>query len=228
MTIWRRLAQVQVLPAPIAIRPIDDFNGSASIGHIDVALDRQDGARWVPMNVQAIRTASGLIAYPGLGKVGDPATAPIERYRVRLVDPDEHRVYQPAYRYTLDGLEFDVSPWNDSVPPAVVPDRPETVFLYPGTNYPFPHSVAVLRGRTIDAGGAPLADARIATGLDHVLSDERGAFSLPIRLPIRLARPLPVNPFVIVIAEHARTGVGATVLIALPAGLAVGIELQLV
>ena len=221
MTIWRRLAQVQVLPAPIAIRPIDDFNSSAPIGRIDVALDRQDGARWVPTDVKATRTSSGVIAYPGLGKVGDPVAAPVERYRVRLIDPDERLVYQPAYQFTLDGLEFDVSPWNDTVPPAVTPDRPETVFLWPGTNYPFPHSVAVLRGRTFDAGGAPLPDARIATGLDHVLSDERGAFGLPVRLTAPA-------PSIMVIAEHARTGVSASTLVALPAGLAIGIELQLV
>jgi hypothetical protein len=221
MTAWRRLAGARVLYAPIALRLIDDFSGAAPFGPVGAALDVQDGARWVPTGIEAVRTASGIVAYPGLGRVQNVAAAPIVRYRVRLTDDEERIVYRPAYRFSLDGLEFDVSPWNDTQPPAAAPDRPEAVFLWPGTNYPFARAIPVLRGRTIDGGGAPLADARIATGTDRVLSDERGAFSLPVRLTAPA-------PSIMVVAEHARTGVSTSATVPLPAGLASAIELQLV
>jgi hypothetical protein len=221
MTAWRRLAGARVLYAPIALRLVDDFSGAAPIAPIGAALDVQNGTRWVPTGIEAVRTASGIIAYPGLGRVQNPATAPTVRYRVRLTDDEERLVYRPAYRFSLDGLESVVSPWNDTQPPAAAPDHPETVFLWPGANYPFARAIPVLRGRTIDGGGMPLADARIATGTDRVLSDERGAFSLPVRLTAPAAS-------IIVVAEHVRTGVSASATVPLPTGLATAIELQLV
>jgi len=221
MTAWRRLAGARVLYAPIALRLIDDFSGAAPFRPLGAALDVMDGARWAPTGIKAIRTVSGIIAYPGLGRVQNVAAAPTVRHRVRLTDDDECMLYRPAYRFSLDGLEFDVSPWNDTQPPAILPGGPEAVFLWPGTNYPFARAIAVLRGRTIDGGGAPLADARISSGTDRVLSDERGAFSLPVRLTAPAAS-------ITVLAEHARTGVSASATVPLPAGLASAIELQLV
>lgn len=206
---------------PIALRLVDDFTGSAPFATIGAALDLQDGADWAATGIEAVCAASGIIAYPGLGRVKDPATAPTLRYRVRLTDDNGRLIYRPAYRFSLDGLEFDVSPWNDSQPPAAVPDQPETVFLWPGTKYPFAREIPVLRGRTIDGGGSPLADARVETGTERVLSDERGAFSLPIRLTAPAAS-------IMVVAEHVRTGLSASANIPLPAGLANAIELQLV
>jgi hypothetical protein len=221
MTVWRRLPGARVLHAPIALRLVDDFAGTAPFGRVGAALDVEDGARWVPTDIEAVRTISGIIAYPGLGRAQNPATAPAVRYRVRLTDDEERLIYRPAYRYTLDGLEFDVSPWNDTQPPAVSPAQPETVFLWPGANYPFARAILILHGRTIDGGGAPLADARVAAGIDHVLSDERGVFSLPIRLTAPAAS-------IMVLADHARTGVSASANVPLPTGLASAIELQLV
>lgn len=220
MSDWRRLGGAHVLYAPIALRLVDDFSGTAPFARIGTALERQDGPRWVATDIEAVRTVSGMIAYPGLGRTPNPALAPAERYRVRLTDEEDRLYYRPAYRYALDGLEFAVSPWNDTQPPAATPNRPEAVFLWPGTNYPFPHAVPVLRGRTIDAVGTPLADARVATGTDHVLSDERGAFSLPVRLTAPA-------PSIMVVAEHARTGVSVSVTIPLPGGLVSAAELQL-
>jgi hypothetical protein len=210
-----------MLYAPIALRLVDDFSGTGPFSRIGTALERQDGTRWIPTNIAPVRTLSGIIAYPGLGRAMDPMLAPVERYRVRLTDEEELLYYRPAYRYTLDGLEFDVAPWNDTHAPSATPDRSEAVFLWPGANYPFPSAMPVLRGRTFDAGGTPLADARIAAGTDHVLSDERGAFSLPVRLTA------PASS-IMVVAEHARSGASASVSVPLPAGLARAIELQLV
>jgi hypothetical protein len=220
-TAWRLLPGARLLYAPIALRLIDDFSGAAPIERVGAALDRQDGTRWVPTDISAVRTASGVVAYPGLCKTANPASAPVERYRVRLTDENDSQYYRAAYRYALDGLEFDVAPWNDTHAPASSPDQPEGVFLWPGANYPFPSAVPVLRGRTIDAAGAALADARIATSTDRVLSDERGAFGLPVRLTTAAAS-------ILVVAEHARTGVSVSVTVPLPAGLASAIELQLV
>lgn len=217
---WRRLGAAHFLYAPIALRLVDDFSGGAPFARIGTALERKDGPRWIATDIEAVRTVSGIFAYPGLGRTPNPLVAPVERYRVRLTDEEERLYYRPAYRFTVDGLEFDVSPWNDAQPPAVTPDRPDVAFLYPGTNYPFPRAVPVLRGRAIDTSGVPLADARIATDTDHVLSDERGAFSLPVRL----AAPAMS---IMVVAEHSRTGVDVSVTVPLPGGLVSAIELQL-
>jgi hypothetical protein len=220
MTAWRH-AETRDLYTPIALRLIDDFTAGAPIAKLGTALERQDGARWVETGVMPVRTLSGLLAYPGLGRAPNPAAAPTHRYRVRLTDDEQRLVYLPAYRFTIDGLEFDVAPWNDGQPPMVSLDRPEEVFLWPASNYPFPRAISVLRGRAIAAGGAPLRDVRITTGIDSVLSDARGAFSLPVRLT-------SLAPSVMITAEHARSGLAVSVNVPLPSGLANAIELQLV
>ena len=217
---WRRLSGARLLFAPIALRLVDDFTGAAPLASLGAVLERQDAARWIAVDREAVRTMAGIIAYPGLGRTLYPLASPVEHYRVRLTDNDDRLYYRPAYRFTLDGLEFDVPPWNDTQPPASVLASPEVVFLWPAANYPFPRAVPVLHGRTIDAGGGPLVDARIATATDQVLSDERGTFSLPIRLTAPA-------PSIMVIAEHARSAVSVSVPVPLPAGLASALELQL-
>ena len=54
--------------------------------------------------------------------------------------------YRPEYLRTVDALEFDVHPYDDSQPPAVLPNLPHTVLLLPSTNYP--HAASSHRART--------------------------------------------------------------------------------
>jgi len=221
MTAWQTLAGSMMLHVPIALRAVDDFTGRAPVSPVQFALDRQNGTRWIETSIDPVRSTSGIIAWPGLGRVQDPATAPVAQYRVRFVDPDDQRLYRPAYGFQLDGLTFAVSPWNDVVPPAAVPVSPELVFLQPGVRYPFPRAIPLLRGRTLDSGGNPLVDARVTGTTDHVLSDQTGSFCLPIRLATAATSLL-------VIADHNRTGTSGDVTVALPGGLASNVNIQLV
>jgi hypothetical protein len=217
---WRTLPQTRRLFAPIALRLVDDFTAGRPLERIRVELDLQAGPDWTATERGPVYTSSGIVAFPGLGRTLDPAAASTQRYRVRITDPTERALYRPAYRHASDGLEFDVAPWNDEMPPAEAPIEPEQVFLWPGVNYPFPSSIPLLRGRAVDASERPLADTRIGTANDHVLTDDRGAFVLPIRLSA------PATD-VLVVAEHARTGATTSATVPLPDGLAVNWELQL-
>jgi hypothetical protein len=217
---WR-IVESRTVHTPIALRAIDDHTGGAPLAPVSFVLDWQDGARWVATRIVPVGTPSGITAWPGLGRVQDPPATPTRRYRVRFDDPNDLRIYRPAYAFMLDGLEFDVEPWNDTIPPATSLAAPERVFLWPGVAYPFPRSIPLLRGRTIDGGGAPLADARVTGGNDHVLSDAGGAFCLPIRLTTPAAS-------ILVTAEHSRSGTSGDVTVALPGGLGASVDIQLV
>jgi hypothetical protein len=218
---WQRIPESQILHTPIAVRAIDDLTGGAPLAPVSFALDWQDGPRWVATGIDPVRTPSGITAWPGLGRVQDPVATPARRYRVRFADQDDLRIYRPAYAFLLDGLEFDVDPWNDAIPPTTSLGAPERVFLWPGVAYPFPRTLPLLRGRTIDGGGAPLADARITGANDHVLSDATGNFCLPIRLTNAAAS-------ILVTAEHQRSGVSGAITVALPRGLGTSVDIQLV
>jgi hypothetical protein len=215
---WRRTAPPRFTYAPIALRLVDDFTAQAPIAQPKVVLDIETPSGWQATGILPTRTPSNLIAYTGLGKEYDPAAIPSRRYRVRVDDSERPVLYVPSYAFTIDGLEFDVASWNDVHPPAFLPNRPEVVYLWPGPTYPFPSSVRVLHGRALDGLGSPLRYARISAGMDHVLTDSRGVFALPVRLTAPASSLL-------VDAEHDRSGVSASQMVPLPAGL--GRELQL-
>jgi hypothetical protein len=199
-----------ILHCPIALRLVDDFSGGAPVGDVRLDLDFNDGAEWRASEVQPVRTASGLFAYPGLGRHGDPVATPSFRVRVRIAA----EAYRPAYGVNADGLEYDVPTYNDVTPPAFVPVMPESVFLLPASPYSFPGFVRVLRGTVATSGtGEPVADARVSTGVERVLSDERGAFSLPLRWQAS-------DALITVLAEHPRTGMSGSVSLQLPDVLA--------
>ena len=221
MTEWRRLSDRTVQYAPIALRPIDDFTADSPIVETTFVLDRKVGTRWVETGIEAVRTPSGLTIWPGLGRVRFVAAEPVAKYRVRFADPNSLGIYRPAFAFALDGLEFDVASWNDTNPPASLPDTPALVYLYPGVSYPFPKSVPLLRGRTVDAANNPLANALVTGGTDNVVSDERGGFALPIRLS---ASPNSI----VVTAEHQRSNTAGDVTVSLPGGLATAVDIQLI
>jgi hypothetical protein len=198
------------MECPVALRLVDEFTGNGPIGEIDMKIDFEDGTNWRSSNLTATRTAGGLFAYPGLGRHPDPATVPSFRVRVRI----SAQFYRPVYAADSDGLEYLVPTFNDVTPPAFTPVMPDAVFLLPASNYPFPGHVRVLRGTVHRASdSAALENARVSAGVERVLSDERGAFSLPLRWQL-------LNASVAVLAEHLRTGLSNTVTVTLPGALA--------
>ena len=228
------------LVGSIAFQLIDDFASAPPRGAVTFTLEQLvgDTTGWEKVQAQGRRSAGGVLSYAGLGFAPDPAATPLRRFRLRHVDEPPRAQYRAAYRTTIDALEFDVPTYNHQIPPATDPGDPERLVLYPGAAYPFPSYLTVLRGTVRDATG-PVADVLISAGTDNVLSNERGAFSLPLRLntdrdaagpvvdalvlsnergafslPLRLREPASTIP---VFYEHLRTGRSASITVPLPA-----------
>jgi hypothetical protein len=157
-----------------------------------------------------VPSPSGNLLYPGLGRSSNVAVAPVVRHRVELTSD----FYRPEYLRTVDGLEFDVHPYDDSQPPAVLPNLPLTVLLLPSTSYP--HAARTVRGRTLDANGDPVANVEVTQGAaERVLSDERGAFTLPLRWAA-FSGPVVID------AIDNRTGRTGQITLTLPQDLQLG------
>lgn len=213
MTGWRPRPDLRLrMVASRAFALVDDFASAPPLVPVPFILEelRQPPSGWAETGRAALRGSGGMLAFAGLGLAIDPASTPLRRFRLRLVEDPPRAVYRPAFRFERDALEFELPTYNHAVPPADLPEAPEPVFLYPGAAYPFPRHLTVLRGTVRDAAG-PVADVRISTGSDHVLSDERGAFSLPVRIG------QPVN-MVVLDCEHRRSSRSFAAAVALPAG----------
>lgn len=210
MTRWNVLeADRRTTYCPIALELRDEFTGGAVIGGVEIELDLQQGALWTPSGHRPVRGPSGLFVFTGLGRAFDPAAMPSFKVRARI----SAAYYRPSYRTIVDGLEFDVATYNHAVPPAVTPVMPEIVLMQPSSAYPFGGHLRVLRGRVLDPGGDPVADASIeADGVERVISDDNGAFGLPLRWQ------LP-NAAVAVLVDHPRSGRGAAAAFVLPGDL---------
>lgn len=209
MRTWRVLADERSeLYSPIGLRLLDELTGGPPIGRTEAFLDVEDGAGWRPTSIRPVRTAGGVVAYPGLGRRAD-AGGPARAYRVRIAA----ELYRPLYLLTVDGLEFDVFPWNDANPPQVQTLHPQDVHLAPAPGYPFPTHLQVLRGRVEDGAGLPVTDTEVRMlNHDWVLSDERGEFALPLRFAVSNV-PVPID------ALHQRTGRVGSINVILPAAL---------
>lgn len=213
MTRWRPRPDLRMrMVAAKAFALRDDFTAAPPFGPLPFVLEELRGppSGWVEVAIPPLR-AAGLLAFAGLGLAVDPAATPLRRFRLRYVDDPPRAIYRAAFRFTLDALEFDVPTYNHATPPAGLPGAPDDLFLYPGAAYPFPRHLTVLRGTVRDAAGA-VVDVRVAANdKDRVLTDERGAFSLPLRIS------QPANA-VILTCDHGRTNRSFNVTVALPAG----------
>jgi hypothetical protein len=206
---WRRLAgEDLVLYSPLGLRLIDDLTGRAPIGRVGAVLEIDDGAGWRRVPRRPVITASHVLSFPGLGRSAGTGV-PASHYRVRLL-PD---LYRPEYRVTDDGIEFDAPPYSDVEPPVPLTAGAAEAVLLPAAHYPYPSHVPVLRGRVVDPAGEPVADALVPEGLrERVLTDERGAFSLPLRwVAGGVATPIQADD-----QRNARNG---AILVTLPADL---------
>jgi hypothetical protein len=208
MRIWRVLpGERSRLYSPIGLRLLDEMTGGPPIGRTEAFLDVQEGADWRSTAIRAVRTAGGMVAYPGLERRVDVAGPP-RHYRVRITA----ELYRPLYLTSQEGIEFDAFPWNDTNPPASTAQEPQDVKLAPAPHYPFPSHVPVLRGAVIDAVTLdPVADAEVMyVNLERVLSDERGEFALPLRFA-------PLN--VPVTIDALRGSLQGSINVTLPAAL---------
>jgi hypothetical protein len=184
-----------VLYSPAWFVPFDDYARQVRSIGVTVQLDRWDNGNWLLQdNIPAVRTPSGAIAYPGLGRRGDPLTAQPQRHRARFAATG----YQPLYpadgepfAADLVGVEFLVQPYNDDHPPATRTE-PRLVRLLPSVSFPYPPGLRTVHGAVLDAATQQpivnaLVEAQGRTSRDltpwheRTLSDARGDFRLALR-----------------------------------------------
>lgn len=181
------------LYSPAWFVPYDEFNRRVNtVGVLPelARFDPVDGV-WVPEDTAPIRTPSGAIAYPQLGR-RTRDTEP-RRYRLRFTASGYQALY-PAdgepFAADVDGIEFFAYPYDDTQPPAVEAE-PRVVRLLPGVAFPYGPGVRTVYGVVVGQNTeAPVANALVeARGttpegvawLERTLSDQRGAFRLSLR-----------------------------------------------
>ncbi|GLY05325.1 MULTISPECIES: hypothetical protein [Actinoplanes] len=223
--VWRPLpGEQRLLVSPAWFVLVDDHRGRAyDSGPLVVRLDRWDGRDWTPDPARAVRTPSGVVAYPGLGRRREPANAEPVLHRVRLEAPGYRVLYTPddhLDRFAADviGREFLAYPFDDVTPPEVTAE-PEVVRLLPGVAYPYTPGTRVIAGLVRRAGsGEPLAGVLVTAegrtdpeGLpwrERTLTGESGAFRLALRWAGESATTTPAAElFQLTAAERpGRTG----------------------
>jgi hypothetical protein len=211
MTFTLIASEPTITYSQISLRLVDEFVGGPALYPVDARLSFQDGAgNWQRLDIRPVPSPSGNLLYPGLGRSANVAVAPVVRHRVEVTSD----FYRAEYLRTVDALEFDVHPWDDTQPPAVLPKLPHTVLLLPSTSYP--HAVRTVRGRTLDTNGDPIANVEVTQGMaERVLSDERGVFALPLRWAA-------FNGPIVIDAVDNRTGRTSQLTLTLPQDLQLG------
>jgi hypothetical protein len=177
---WRPLHGEGIrLYSPLGLRLVDDFTGTAPLGRVTARLDREvSPGVFEPTDIPALMTPSSILTWPGLGRSSDPASAPARAYQVCITADN----YRPSYLQFADGTTFQAPPWDDVNPPNPVTTGPQDLYLFPSTAYQFPTWVPVLRGLVRDAGNLPVPNVFVhVAAVEKTLTDERGAFSLPLR-----------------------------------------------
>jgi hypothetical protein len=192
----------------IGLRLIDDLTGKDPIGEIGCALSVEDvPGQWRKTDITPVRSESGILTFPGLGRVRDVSGQPVRHYRAEI----SARYYRPFYNAPQTGIEFDIHPFNDGHPPPLPPALRD-VALMPATNYPFQTHLRVLRGQVRNAFGA-VVDAEVSrSNTERVLSDELGFYALPLRFT-------PNNTPVAIDATNHVTSEQGQIVITLPADL---------
>lgn len=191
-----RPGERRILFSPVGLELVDDFTAGPPLGKIEATLSRKDGNDWIPLDVKPIRTLSGLLVYPGLGRHPFPVNGePKRSFRIQLQAEFyrgcmlvSHAIVPPSR-----GIAFAAPAFNDGAPPPK-PVRARA-FLLPAPNYPYPVETPVLRGKVVVnlATKQPVVDAVVADdNRQRVLSDERGEYALPMRFAAPGA-PIPID-----------------------------------
>lgn len=211
----------------VALKLVDSLTGGKLTGKVQTRVEIDDAGSWRPTEGKPIITASGVLIFPELGFRGNPAIHAVTRYRFSI----ESEYYRPEYQHANDGKVVLVHPYNHDTTLADLPGlprAPKDLLMLPSTAYPFPGYIPVVRGLVLDqATNRPVENAKISASrnnpgsnpltadpVQEVLTDKRGAFSLPVPeaaqgVPLQLIN-LDIN------ADDVRGGRAGTGLIALP------------
>jgi hypothetical protein len=166
------------------------------------------GGNWRQTKVQPVQTQSSVLSYPGLGRQANVTGQPPQKCRVRLVAD----LYLPYYLQSADGITFNVYPYNDNNPPAVISGQAIDTQLLPAPNYPFASHVPVLRGIVVDPLGDPVQNVYVTqSNNERTLTDARGTFALPLRWA-KANTPIEID-------ATDRSGRTGTISVQLPAAL---------
>jgi hypothetical protein len=200
----------RVVYSPVGFRLIDDLTGAAPLGAVRCALFIADAPNQFRLtDLQPVRSVSGILIFPGLGRTSAVAGQTPRHYRAVLAAD----FYRPFYAAQQDGVEFDAPPFYDDQPPPQPAGLAQDVVLVPATNYPFPPYLRVLRGTVNDVTGKVVVNAEVSRGnTERVLSDERGCFALPLRLEAN-------NTAIVIDATDHRSGKQGQIQVTLPADL---------
>ncbi len=220
--------------SPIGLVPVDGFTGKSPLGRLAVFLDLLDQpGQWIETEIKEVRTASGVIAYPGLGRSAGADPKARREYRVRV----EAEYYVPYYIAseggTSDGITFTAFPYSDTVPPENYPQNANgfpdylkkvmrKLFLMPAPNYPFPHQVLVLRGVVKNTRRQPIIGATVSWRATEIAITAGGTVKLPgtvasshpageFTLPIRPTKPEHLTTDQEIDAVDPKSGRRATV-----------------
>jgi len=212
---WRPLPDEQrFLYSQVALRLLDDLTESAPTLPAAAELEvEQDTGLWRTVDRTPAVGPSGILTYPGLSRTASFPQESFRRYRVKVSSV----FYRPAYLREKDGVIFDrVHPYDDRNPPAEIRARPKDVWMLPSPAYPLPGHIRVIRGVVVDGDQVPVANAEVNwQEREFSLSDELGAFALPLRWPALKAS-------VTIDAMDHRTGRTGEITVELPADLSHG------
>jgi hypothetical protein len=210
MTTWTT-APVEMTQqySPIGLRLLDELTNQPPLGNVQATLDMLDNSgNWQQTSVQAVFTPSCVLSYPGLGRQSVVTGQPSRKYRVRIAAD----LYLPYYLTTADSIPFNVYPFNDDNPPAIISRLAIDTTLLPAPNYPFASHIPVLRGMVLDPGGKPVANAYVTqSNSERALTDARGTFALPLRWA-KVNTPVAID-------ATDRSGRTGTISIQLPAAV---------
>ena len=172
-----------LLYSQIGLRLVDDFTEKSLKYPVSATLEYQDSiGEWHTVKRDPVITPSGIISYPALGRSVHSAAQAILIHRVLL----HSDFYIPELNSAV--REFDIHPYDDDTPPAEILTHPRTVVMYPNTAYVYPNHVRVVKGLVQDNLGDPVANVEVSDGnKEMTLTDNRGAFTLPLRWPAKNA-----------------------------------------
>jgi hypothetical protein len=184
MTFPGPLSSESVIAAsPVWVQVRDTFHDRPPTGPVTVSLERRAGADWIPLAHRHQFSATGDLAFVGLGRTRDPAAVPPFDVRITLTSPG---TVAEAWNGEA-ALVTTVTPWSPAAPS--VPALPDVLRLFPGPAYPFPPGTPLLAGIVVDANDVPVARARVSATetvqnqprTEEVRTAGDGRFRLPLR-----------------------------------------------
>jgi hypothetical protein len=170
---------IDVVRVSFAVRLQDLVTRDAPLGEPGMILEREEPAnQWTRLDLEPVRTASGLLAHLKLERKRFAGGLPAVSYRFTITSP----LYVPRFRATKDWETVTVQPYDDAGTSPSAPTAPIEVDLCPSLLYPFAANVPVIRGTVRDkVTGQPLPDSLVFGGpTGRAITDDRGRYALPL------------------------------------------------